>query len=74
MESVETEIVPLAHSPDFKVRHIIYTRVQNIKPCLEGDWIHFEGSRESMLFPTRSYAVGDEMKITFEKVSNALPR
>lgn len=61
-ESVETAL---------KINHVIYTRVQNIKPCPEGDWIHFEGSRESMLFPTRSYAVGDEMKITFEKVANA---
>ncbi len=56
-----------------KVNHIVYTKVINTKPVNEnfpdGDWwVHFDGSRESLMFPSYAFNVGDKVKITFERV------
>lgn len=48
------------------VRHVVFANVKEVKVIGEDHYIHFEGSRESIVLGP-GYAVGDVVKITFEK-------
>lgn len=75
MESTKTEIIPIPHSPEFYIRHVIYTVVEDVTEKDGQWWVHFEGSRESMAFGTeKPYEKGEKIKITFERVHDAQPR
>lgn len=52
-------------------RHVINTTVEHTRKQDDFDlwWVQFKGSRESLAFPDATYSVGDQVKITFEKVS-----
>ena len=53
-----------------QVSYVIHTQVFSVKPFTAStidEWVNFEGSRESLLFPIDAFAVGDKVKISFEK-------
>ncbi len=58
-----------------KVNHVVYTKVEEIKEANIDQtawWVHFEGSRESLQFQgSKPFEIGDKIKITFEKVTDA---
>lgn len=59
--------------PEIKINYIVYTKVHQVYQIAE-DWhVHFEGSRESLNFGKEKppYEVGEEIRITFEKVNHA---
>lgn len=57
-------------SVEEKVRFVVYTKVEGVK----SGFIHFEGSRESIyLGEDCGFKVGDNAKITFERVDDVKP-
>jgi hypothetical protein len=64
-------------SDQAKVRHIINTSVIDVKVIGEHWFVHFDGSRESLAFCHKSedtpFAIGDKIKISFERIADALP-
>ena len=55
-----------------KVRCVIYTHVKQIKELSDTNFVHFDGSHEFIhLDKDMDLAIGDKVKITFEKVDNA---
>lgn len=61
MSGIESSSEPL-------VRYITHTVVLAVRQQPEGNYIHFEGSRESILLDDCPFQPGDQIKITFEKV------
>lgn len=56
MESIETKVK-------------VFTTVSSVKELSdESDWVHFEGSRESLALPKGYFKPGDKVSITFKKV------
>ncbi len=59
-----------------KFTYVIHTTVTEVKEYIKGtsDWVHFEGSRESIALPKDSFIIGDEVEITIKKrdKSNAI--
>lgn len=69
MEPPKAEIASIPHSPDFKIRQVVYTKAEVVVERNGEWWVHFEGSRESMCFGSmKPWETGDTIKITFEKV------
>jgi hypothetical protein len=58
---------------DTKVRYAIYAKVSTIRESPQGWFVHFAGSHESVfLGPEKlDFNVGDKVKITFERTSDA---
>lgn len=65
-------------SPEAQVRYHVSAKVVNIvwRNQPDGWFVHFDGSRESLNFGIERppWDIDDVIHITFEKVSNALPR
>lgn len=53
--------------------HTVYTTVLGIKFKDGLYYTNFDGSRESIAFPTEAFTVGDKVKITFQKVPQPCP-
>jgi hypothetical protein len=64
MEPVEATI---------NIVYVVYTKVNEVKEINDLFYVHFEGSRESIAFPVPAFSKGDEVKITFAKVSKCQP-
>lgn len=67
-----TENSPVSIEPELKTKFVysILTDVIGVKDSEpDWEWVHFDGSRESLQFPKGSFKDGDKVKITFERVT-----
>lgn len=66
---------PAEAAISLKYVYNILTEVIGVKPVgneipfSDWEWVHFDGSRESLQFPKGSFKDGDKVKITFERVT-----
>lgn len=77
MEPPKTEVVPIPHSPDFKLRYVAVAKVVECRILNKHWFVHFEGSRESIALAAESepqpFKIGDRVRITFERIADAQP-
>lgn len=62
MESVEAPVRNI---------YVIMTKVESVRQAADTDWVHLEGSRESIALPKDAFAIGDNVKISFERIDDA---
>lgn len=72
---MESPQAPIKELQQLKINYVVYTKAEDVRQMIDGKWwVHFEGSRESLCFGDHQpFGVGDNIKITFEKVPNAQP-
>lgn len=64
-----TEITLETEKKFLKFNWTIVADVVEVKKADENnEWIHFDGSRESLMFPNGAFMKGDKVKITFERM------
>lgn len=58
-----------------RINYVVYSKVKRCEEMRSGWYVQFEGSWESLLFGIErpQLDVGDEIKITFEKVDPCPP-
>lgn len=69
MEPIEAPVKRM-----LRIVHVVVTKVQAVTTQKGGDdWVHLEGSRESLAMPPGHYNPGDTVKITFNNITRNGP-